>query len=127
MVTVEPKATRSRGMLDEIDQGEFAHAGLELAQACVDEDLALLGHVVFGVFAQIAERSRLLDLSGKLVLKLVFELFDLFQQFFLDVFGHGTSIAAKNYAGRSHKGWGANSLQTSIIQGRSAAPRPAAA
>ena len=36
----------------------------QLAKARVHEILALLGHVVFGVFAQVAHRDRLLISAG---------------------------------------------------------------
>ena len=50
----------------EVDHGELAHALLQLAEAGVDEHLALLGHVVFGVFAEVAKGDSLLDLGGQL-------------------------------------------------------------
>ena len=42
------------GDVVEVDHGELTHALFELAEARIDEDLALLGHVVFGVFGEIA-------------------------------------------------------------------------
>src|SRR6185437_5875804 len=42
------------GNVGEVDERELGHALFKLAEAGVDELLALLGHVVFGVFAQIA-------------------------------------------------------------------------
>ena len=38
----------------EVHHGELAHALFKLAETGVDEDLALLGHVVFGVFGKVA-------------------------------------------------------------------------
>ena len=45
--------------IGQVDHGELAHAFLQLAQARIDEYLALFGHVVLGVLAQIAERRGL--------------------------------------------------------------------
>jgi hypothetical protein len=67
------------------------HALFELAEACVDENLALFGHVVFGVFAEVAEGDRFLDLSGQLGGELVLEKSYLFLQLLFDVFCHGLS------------------------------------
>ena len=44
----------------------------------VDEDLALLRHVVFGIFAQVSQRRCLLDLFRQLIGELVLQRFDLF-------------------------------------------------
>src|ERR1700722_18466069 len=76
------------GDIGQVDQGEFPHTLLELAQTSVDEDLALLGHVVLGVLAQIAQRSRLFDLDGQVVGELVLQLAYLFFQLFLNMFRH---------------------------------------
>ncbi len=54
---------------------EVGHALSELAQTGLNELLALLGHVVFGVFAEIAKGSGLLDLFGEIVNQLMFEWF----------------------------------------------------
>ena len=65
------------GDVGEVHQGELGHALLELAEARVDKLLALLGHVVLGVFAEVAERRSLLDLLRELVSKLMLEVPDL--------------------------------------------------
>src|SRR5579863_2203123 len=71
-----------------VDHGEVGEALAELADARLDELLALLGHVIFGVFAEVAEGGSLLDFLGKLVNQLVFERVDLFLQFSFDLIGH---------------------------------------
>ena len=76
------------GDVVEVDHGELAHALLELAEAGVDEDLALLGHVVFGVFGEVAEGDGLLDLRGEFGGEFVLESLDLLFESLLDVF-HG--------------------------------------
>src|ERR1700677_3419946 len=76
------------GNIGQVDQGEFPHTLLELPQPGVDEDLALLRHVILGVLAQIAQRSSLLDLDRQVVGELVLQLAYLFFQFFLYVFWH---------------------------------------
>ena len=70
------------------DQGELSHAALQLPEAGVHKLLALLGHVVFGIFRQIAERHGFLDLRRQLVRQLVFELGDLFLKLVSNVIGH---------------------------------------
>ncbi len=70
----------------EVDHGELAHALFELAEAGVDEDLALFGHVVFGVFGEVAERDGFLDLRGEFGGELVLERLDLLFKSLLDVF-----------------------------------------
>src|SRR5580700_792155 len=72
----------------QVDEGEFGHAFFELAEARVDEVLALLGHVVLGVLAEIAHSHGLLDFRGKFVGELVFEQLDFFEQLFLNMFRH---------------------------------------
>ena len=67
---------------------EVGEALAELADARLDELLALLGHVVLGVLAEIAERGGLLDLFGKFMDQLVFERVDLFLQLSLDLLSH---------------------------------------
>ena len=64
-----------------VDHGEVGEALAELADARLDEFLALLGHVVFGVLAEVAERGGFLDFFGKLVDQLVFERVDLVLSF----------------------------------------------
>jgi hypothetical protein len=55
-----------------------------LPDAGFDELLALLGHVILGVFAEVAEGGSFLDFFRKLVDQLVFERVDLFLQFAFD-------------------------------------------
>ncbi len=81
------------GNVVHIDHGQVGEPLAELADARLDELLALLGHVVFGVFAEVAERGGLLDLFGQFVDQLVFERVDLFLQFLFDEFCHGLLMA----------------------------------
>jgi hypothetical protein len=74
------------GDVVEVDHGELAHTLLELAKACIDELLALLGGVVLGVFGEIAEGDSLLDLRGEFGGELVLEGLDLLFESLLDVF-----------------------------------------
>jgi hypothetical protein len=85
------------GDVVEVDHGEFAHALLELAEACVDELLALLGGVVLGVFGEIAEGYGLLDLRGEFGGELVLEGLDLLFESFLDVFHAWVCFAGLAY------------------------------
>jgi hypothetical protein len=62
----------------EIYQREFRHALLKLAEARVHELLALLGHVILSVFAEVAKRSSLLDLLRQLMLEFMLHLPDFF-------------------------------------------------
>src|SRR5207253_855868 len=55
----------------DVEQGDLRDALLEHADPRFDEPLALLGRVVFGVLAQIAELARALDLFGQLEFELV--------------------------------------------------------
>ena len=73
----------------EVDHGELAHALFELAEAGVDEDLALLGHVVFGVFGEVAERDGFFDLRGELGGEFVLERFDLLFKSLFNIFHAG--------------------------------------
>jgi len=66
------------GDVVEVDHGELAHALLELAEAGVDELLALLGGVVLGVFAEVSEGDGLLDLGRELDGELLLQDPDLF-------------------------------------------------
>ncbi len=68
---------------------------LSWPEARVDEVLALLGHVVFGVFRQVAQGHRLLDFGGQFVRELMLELRDFLLKLVLDVFGHPCSVAAR--------------------------------
>lgn len=74
----------------EVDHAELAHAAFELAQAGVDELLALLGGVVFGIFGEVSEGDGLFDFGGELGGEFVFELANLLFELFFDVFGHGS-------------------------------------
>src|SRR6185312_10430314 len=76
------------GDIGEVDERQLSHTLFELAEARVDELLALFGHVVFGVFAQVAHGHGLLDLGGQFVSKLMFKLVDFFQKLLLNLFGH---------------------------------------
>jgi hypothetical protein len=71
-----------------VDHGEVGEALAELADARLDELLALLGHVVLGVLAEVAERGGLLNFFRKLVNELVFERVDFFLQFSFDCVSH---------------------------------------
>ncbi len=76
------------GDIVHVDHGQFSEALAELADACLHEFLTLLGHVVLGVFAEIAEGGSLLDFLGQLVNQLVFERVDLFLQLSFDSVCH---------------------------------------
>ena len=67
-----------------VDHRQVGEALAQLADARLDELLALLGHVVLGVLAEVAERGGFLNLFGKLVNQLVLERVDLFLQFSFD-------------------------------------------
>ena len=54
----------------------------------MDELLALLGHVVLGVFAQVPHGDSLLQLLREFVVQLVFQRLDLFGEFLLNMFWH---------------------------------------
>ncbi len=83
------------GDVVEVDHGELAHALFELAEARVDEDLALLGHVVFGVFGEVAEGDGFFDLRGEFGGELVFESFDLIFEGLFDVFHEVVCFAGR--------------------------------
>src|SRR5579875_3751912 len=100
-----------------VHQRELRHAPFELPQARVYKLLALLGHVVLSIFAQIAEGSRLLDFGGQLMGQLVLELLDIFEEFSLDVFGHRCSISAAHDNGPPDRRQGrTTALVLSIIR-----------
>ncbi len=84
----------------EVDHGELAHALFELAEAGVDELLALLGHVVFGVFGEVTERYGFFDLRGEFGGELVLEGADLFVERFFDVLHGVGSLPVRLVAGR---------------------------
>ena len=68
---------------------QVGEALAELADARLDELLALLGHVVLGVLAEVAEGGGLLDFFRKFMDQLVFKRVDLFLQFSFDLLCHG--------------------------------------
>ena len=71
------------GNVVHVDHREVGEALAELADARLDELLALLSHVVLGVLAEVAERGGFLDFLGKLVDQLMFERVDFVLQFFV--------------------------------------------
>ena len=77
------------GDVIEVDHGELAHALFKLTEARVDELLALLGGVVLGVFGEIAEGDRLLDLRRQLRRELALQQLNLFFQSLLNMIWHG--------------------------------------
>ena len=89
------------GDVGEVDEGELRHALFELAEARVDEVLALLGHVILGVFAEVAHSHRLFDFGGQFMGELMLELFDLFQKLLFDVFGHESLFLLGAIPGRA--------------------------
>jgi len=98
------KADFVAGDVVEVDHGELAHALFELAEAGVDELLALLGGVVLGVFGEVTEGDGLLDLRGEFGGELVFEGFDLLFEGFFDVFHAWVCFAGLAVR---WQGWGA--------------------
>src|SRR5262249_13058369 len=82
----------------DVDQRDFRHALLQHADARFDEPLALLGRLIFRVFAKIAQLARTLDLLRQLELQLVIQrrdfVFELPDQPFLHRFPtNGTTSA----------------------------------
>src|ERR1035437_3031383 len=77
------------GNVDQVDQRQLAHSLLQLAEAGVHEDLALLGHVVLGVLAQVSERDCLLDLRRQLGCEFTFQQPDFFFEPLLNMVWHG--------------------------------------
>ena len=71
-----------------VDQRKVGHALGQLAKARLHEFLALLRHVIFGVFAEVAQRHGRLNLFWELVSELVLQQIDLFLELLLDVFRH---------------------------------------
>src|SRR6266545_1124027 len=71
--------------LVEVDEGERGQPPVKLADARLQEGLALLGRLVLGVLAQVAVLAGALDLLGELDLELVVEPADLLFQPLLDV------------------------------------------
>ena len=67
---------------------QVGHALLQLAQPRADELLPLLGHVILGVFAEIAHGDGLLQFLGQFVVQLVLEGGNFLVELFLDVFRH---------------------------------------
>src|SRR5262249_44958007 len=74
--------------LVEIHQLNLADALLQQTDAGLDEALALLGRLVFGVLAEVAQFARALDLSGELRLQLLVELGDFVLEFLQDPVFH---------------------------------------
>ena len=104
------KADFVAGDVVEVDHGELAHALFELAEAGVDELLALFGGVILGVFGEIAEGDGFLDLGGEFGGELVFEGFDLLFEGFFDVFhawvcfaGHAVSRQGRGVKSRLYE------------------------
>jgi hypothetical protein len=63
--------------LVEVHQRDLADTLLQQADAGLDQALTLLGRLVFGVLAQVAQLARPLDLLRQLGLQLLLELMDL--------------------------------------------------
>ncbi len=72
-----------------------------MAEACVDELLALLGGVVLGVFGEIAEGDGFFDLRGEFGGELVFEGLDLLFEGLFDVFHAYVCFAGPEGFGRA--------------------------
>ena len=73
-----------------VDHREVGEALADLADARFDELLALLGHVVLGVLAEVAEGGGLLDFLGQFVDEFVFERVDFVLQFSFDCVSHAS-------------------------------------
>ena len=71
-----------------VGQGQVGETLAELAEARLDELLTLLGHVIFGVLAEVAESGGALDFFGQLVDQFVLERVDFFLQFFSKLISH---------------------------------------
>ncbi len=87
--TVSPSSWLRRHLplrdLVEVDHGERGQPPVDLADARLEEALALLGRLVLGVLPQVAVLPRLQDLLGKVDLQLVVQDADLFFELLLDV------------------------------------------
>ena len=86
--TVEPSPTLSLGMLFMLIRERSAMRRPSCRSAGFDELLALLGHVILGVFAEIAQGHGFLEFLGKLVTQLMLERVNLLLQLFLDMLSH---------------------------------------
>ncbi len=75
------------GDVVKVDEGEVRQSLLELDEARADVVLALFGHNVLGVLAEVAERPGALELVGQVVVELAFESLDLV----LKLLGDGVS------------------------------------
>src|SRR5579863_498443 len=76
-----------------VDHRQVGQPLAKLANARLHELLALLGHVILGILAEVAKRGGLLDLFRKFMDQLVFKRVDLFLQFFLNKLCHGFTKA----------------------------------
>src|SRR6266567_3671526 len=76
------------GNVVHVDHGKVSQTLPKLAYPGLDELLALLGHVVLGVFAQVAQGGGLLDLLGEFMDQLVLEGVDFVLQFSTDLLSH---------------------------------------
>ena len=74
----------------EVDHGHVGQSLAELSQFGVEDLLPLLGRLVFGIFAQVAQRNGFLQLFRELLGQLVLYHANFFFQFPLDVNGHGS-------------------------------------
>src|ERR1700730_432775 len=93
----------------EIEHAEIAHAPFELADAGVDEALALFGKLVLGVFGEVAVGPGDSNLFGQLDTELVLERADLVQELLLDVLewvGHGVLFSCLGRASCSPENHG---------------------
>jgi hypothetical protein len=77
--TVEP---------NQIDQRKFGHAPLQLPEPRIHKNLALLCHVILGIFRQISHGHGFLNLRRQLVRELVFQDVDFSKKLLLNVLGH---------------------------------------
>ena len=82
------------GDVVDVDHAQVGEALADLADAGFDELLALLGHVVLGVFAEVAEGGGFLDFFGEFVDQFVFERVNFVLQFALDLVGHAHGFKA---------------------------------
>ena len=90
-IPTSPACTPRRavaGDIGQVHERQLGHALFHHAQTGANELLALLGHVVLGIFGEIAERHRLLEFGGKFMVQLMFEYVDFFLQLLFYVFRH---------------------------------------
>ncbi len=76
--TVEPKPTLILRQLVEVHQRDVADPPLQQADPRLDESLTLLGGMILGVLAQVAELARALNFLRQLRFQLAIQLMDLF-------------------------------------------------